>query len=140
MNAKPDEVYNRLVSDVASWWDPVHTFSGDSTRLSIDDNPGGCFCETPGEGGGVSHLTIVYSAPGKMLRMSGGLGPLQALGVIGSLTVNLEEGGEGTMLEVSYRVGGYLKEGLDSWAQPVDGVLRGQFERLKRFIETGSPM
>lgn len=139
VNAKPDDVYRKLVDEVQVWWDPNHTFSGDSSNLSIDDRPGGCFCEKLENGGGVRHLTVVNSAPGEMLRMSGGLGPLQALGATGSLTVNLEEAGQGSVLDVSYRVGGYLKEGLGSWAPAVDGVLKGQFERLKRFIETGSP-
>ncbi|HUV12342.1 MAG TPA: ATPase, partial [Acidobacteriota bacterium] len=78
-------------------------------------------------------------APGKMLRMTGGLGPLQALGVAGSLTLILEETSQGSNLDVSYQVGGYLKDGLASWASAVDGVLGEQFGRLKRFIETGNP-
>jgi len=139
MKAKPDDVYRKLVDDVQTWWNPDHTFSGNSSNLRIEDRPGGCFCEKLQNGGGVRHLTVVNAAPGKLLRLTGGLGPLQALGVAGSLTLTLEETSQGSKLDVSYQVVGYLKDGLASWAPAVDGVLKGQFERLKRFIETGHP-
>ena len=36
-------------------------------------------------------------------------------------------------------VGGYTTDGLDKLAGPVDQVLREQVQRLRQFIETGSP-
>ena len=43
ISAAPIKVYSALVEQIASWWDPAHTFSGDSRNLSIDPKPGGCF-------------------------------------------------------------------------------------------------
>lgn len=66
VNAKPDDVYRKLVDEVQVWWDPNHTFSGDSSNLNIDDRPGGCFCEKLENGAGVRHLTVVNSAPARL--------------------------------------------------------------------------
>ncbi len=37
----------------------------------------------------------------------------------------------GTLLTVTYVVGGYTADGLEALAGPVDGVIVEQFERLK---------
>ena len=71
--------------------------------------------------------------------MRGGLGPLQSLGVEGSQSWTLAPADGGTRLELTYRVGGYLAEGLDGWAPAVDSVLAQQLERLRLYAETGSP-
>src|SRR5262245_59802378 len=63
------------------WWDKNHTWSGDASNLSLDASTGGCFCEKLPAGGGVRHMTVVYADPGKLLRLTGGLGPLQDLAV-----------------------------------------------------------
>jgi hypothetical protein len=55
---------------------PSHTFSGNAHNLSIEEKAMGCFCEKLPDGGGVSHMEVVYFAPGKTLRLSGALGPL----------------------------------------------------------------
>jgi hypothetical protein len=44
----------------------------------------------------------------------------------------------GTLLEVSYNLGGYVNGGFDVLATSADGVLNLQFYRLKQLIETGS--
>ena len=138
VKATPDSVYRALTARVASWWDPEHTWSGDVRNLSLDATPGGCFCERL-PGGGVHHLTVVYAAPGKLLRLIGGLGPLQGAGVAGSLTFALFAVTEGTKVQMSYSVGGYFPGGLASLAPVVDAVLGGQLARLERFVETGRP-
>ncbi|MBU1701790.1 MAG: hypothetical protein KJ970_00050 [Candidatus Eisenbacteria bacterium] len=135
----PLSVYNNLVQDVSEWWDPAHTFSGDSKNLSIDARPGGCFCEALPDGGGVRHLEVVYNSPGKTLRMSGALGPLQGFGLAGSMTWMFEAIGDSTRLGFTYSVGGYIDGGLQNIAPIVDTVLNGQLIRLKRFAETGNP-
>jgi hypothetical protein len=130
------------------WWgiSPIggirHTFSGDAGNLSIDARPGGCFCEALPNGGGVRHLEVVYVASGKTLRMSGGLGPLQAAGVAGSMTWSCEGAGDSTKVEMVYSVGGYFREGEGTaqLAPLVDRVLRGQLMRLKSYVETGRPL
>jgi hypothetical protein len=85
----------------------------------------------------VRHMTIVYASPGKLLRLSGGLGPLQEIAVAGSMTWTLSAEGSSTKVDLTYRVGGYYEGGLATLAPIVDGVLREQLERMKRFVETG---
>ena len=89
INAPAAKVYEALVGQIGSWWNPEHTYSHDAKNLSIDARPGGCFCEKLPNGGGVEHLRVVYVAPREVLRFSGGLGPLQASGVAGSMTWKL---------------------------------------------------
>jgi uncharacterized protein YndB with AHSA1/START domain len=137
--APPATVYTALVQDVSSWWSSDHTISGSAENLRIDAQQGGCFCEVLPGGGSIRHLTVVQANPGKLLRLTGGLGPLQAEGVSGSLTWALEEDDDGTNLIVTYSVGGFVTGGLDSWSAGVDRVVGEQLTRLARYIETGDP-
>lgn len=137
--APADRVYESIVKGIGRWWDPAHTYSGESKNLTIDPVPGGCFCEKLPDGGGVSHLTVVFVSPGKLIRFSGALGPLQQGGLAGSMTYKPTPAGDATRCEVSYAVGGYFKGGLDATAPAVDHVQGGQLERLKRYVETGEP-
>jgi len=125
--------------DRFSWWDPEHTFSGSADRLSIDDRPGGCFCEEMPDGGGVRHMVVAWTDQASRLRLEGALGPLQALAVTGTLTWTLAETEGRTRIEAIYTVGGYAPGGLEAFAAPVDGVINLQVQRLKSFIETGRP-
>ena len=134
--ASPDKVYQALLH-VGNWWDSEHTYSGDAHNMSIDARPGGCFCERLPNGGGIQHMAVLFVAPGKAVRMSGGLGPLQPLGVAGSLEWKMTAADGGTRLELRYMVGGYASGGLRELAAPVDGVLRAQMLRLRSFVETG---
>lgn len=134
----PSKLYQAII-DPARWWNSQHTFSGSAANLSLDPRAGGCFCEALKDGGSVQHLTVVFAAPGKALRLRGALGPLQAEGVEGSLAFSLAPGKDGTQLTVSYVVGGYLRKGPEAWAPIVDAVLDEQVQRLKRYAETGSP-
>ena len=84
-------------------------------------------------------MTVVFAAPGQQLRMTGGLGPLQTLGVAGSLSWKVAPDGNGSRLELSYSVGGYRTGGLSELATPVNAVLSAQLLRLKSFVETGRP-
>jgi len=72
--------------------------------------------------------------------MIGGLGPLQAMAVHGSMKFDLTPVEGGTKLEVTYAVGGYSAAGLNVLAAPVDGVLSEQFMRLKNLLERGDPV
>jgi uncharacterized protein YndB with AHSA1/START domain len=131
-------VYAALVK-VGTWWDPEHTYSGEANNLTIDARPGGCFCETWSKGSSVQHLEVIYADPPRAVRMTGGLGPLQELAVVGTLTWTLTEQDGRTRLEQTYAVGGYRAGGLQEFAPVVDAVLRTQIERLKRLVETGRP-
>jgi hypothetical protein len=126
---------------VGSWWDPEHTYSGNSMNLSIALQPGGCFCERlpPLPLGGVQHATVVLVIPNKTLRLVGALGPLQESAVSGSLTFDLAERAGGTDVTMTYAVGGYRPGGLDTLAPVVDSVLAAQLRRFKGFVEKGVP-
>jgi uncharacterized protein YndB with AHSA1/START domain len=136
--APPSRVYQALTDRIGSWWDKEHTYSGDPANLSIDARPGGCFCERLPGGGGVSHMKVVYAEPGKLLKLSGGLGPLQDLAVAGVMSWKLTEAAGKTVIEVTYKVGGYLPGpgGVGALAPPVDAVLTAQVGRLAQFVST----
>lgn len=134
------EVSWKALLDIGSWWNSDHTYSGNSTNLSIDARPGGCFCEKLTNGGGVSHMMVVFVSPNTVLRMSGGLGPLQSSGLAGSLTWRIVPAPPGSKLEVSYSVGGYMQGGFDKIAPAVNGVLGEALNRLKLLIDTGKPV
>ena len=107
------------------WWG--HTWSNDSANLSLDASAGGCFCETiPAQGdwpaGSVEHMRVIMVMPGTSLRMSGSLGPLQAEGLAGTLTVSLEEVEQGTRINWGYITGGEVRFPVAQWAAVVDGV------------------
>jgi uncharacterized protein YndB with AHSA1/START domain len=137
ISAPADRVYRAAVKEVGDWWHPDHTFSGDSANLRIEARAHGCFCEKLEKGGEVRHLTVVAAQPGMMLRMTGGLGPLQGLAVTGTLTLSFAEEEGKTTVELTYTVAGYRPGGMAEWAGAVDDVLREQLERLQRHVETG---
>jgi len=139
INAPPAKVFTALTDGVGGWWDPAHTFSHDARNLSLDAKPGGCFCERLPEGGGVQHMSVVYASPGKLLRLTGAIGPLQEAALAGTMTWNLVPAASGTTVELSYTVGGFRAGGFRDIATVVDGVLRGQLARLKALVETGRP-
>lgn len=140
IQAPPQVVYARLVNNVADWWNSMHTFTGDSHMLTIDDKPMGCFCERRLNGaGGIRHMEVVNVEHGKTLVLNGAIGPLQSLAVSGTLTIQLAATTAGTKLSAVYAVAGYQPNGMTSWAGPVDSVLTEQFTRLKSFVETGTP-
>lgn len=135
--AAPHAVYTAVLTP-KRWWDPEHTYSGDAGRMTLDPKAGGCWCESLPGGGAVEHLSVVYIAPGKAIRFRGALGPLQALGVAGSMTISLAAADGGTDLTLTYDVGGYVKDGFDDLSKGVDAVLGQQVARLKKLVETGS--
>ena len=137
IHAAPEDVYKKLVHNVGDWWNSQHTFSGDAHNLSIEERPMGCFCEKLANGG-VRHMEVLYFAPGKMLRMSGALGPFQGMGATGTITFNFSPEQNGTKLEVIYALAAYLPQG-PNWAAAADHMLSEQIGRLKSYVETGNP-
>jgi hypothetical protein len=85
-------------------------------------------------------MTVVYASPGKALRMTGALGPLQGSGLAGSMTWDLAKSEAGTKLVVTYVVGGYMAGGFEKIAPAVDAMVGGQAARLRNFLETGNPV
>ena len=132
--AAPDRVFRALV-DIGSWWSKDHTYTGDATNMSIVAQPGGCFCEELPNGLGVEHGRVVNVAPNRLLRLATALGPLQELGVTGSMTWQITPSGQGSTVTMTYAVGGYVAGGLDKLAEPVDKVLAQQVALLKAHVE-----
>ena len=93
---------------------------------------GGCWCESLPDGGFVRHLDVLYAAPGRALRLQGGLGPLQGMGVSGAMTFVLKAEGATTRIVVDYVVSGYAAGGLEKVAVGVDAVLGEQLASLAR--------
>ncbi len=126
--------WSGLVDDVHRWWSPSHTWWGDASRLSIQARAGGCFCEIHGRQQ-AQHLAVRLVNPGVLLRMTGGLGPLQGMGLDGTLEFRLapiESGG--TRITLWYRVGGYSPDDVSKIAPAVDGVLAEQLSGLADYL------
>ena len=140
LKAPPDKVYEALTRDIDLWWDDAHSFGGEASVFSLDARAGGCFCENLPDGGSVQHMLVVNAQPGRQLILSGGLGPLQAMGISGAMTFTLGTHAEGTELAYRYVVGGYVAGGLEAWADPVDQVQLGQLKRLQQFAATGEAL
>jgi len=139
--ADREAVWNALIHP-EGWWS--HTWSNDSSNLSLDPQAGGCFCETipAGDGwgeGSVEHMRVIMVMPGSTLRMSGSLGPLQSEGLVGTLTVTLEPAEAGTRINWDYVTGGEARFPAAQFAPVVDGVqtefLTGLVNRLGGAVE-----
>jgi hypothetical protein len=131
----PDSLFKQF-TEIGQWWDSQHTYSGKAANLSLEPFAGGCFCEVLPDGGGVHHMTVLYIDPGKIIRLKGGLGPLQAMAVNCILTVLFTKIQEGTKLTLTYTVGGYVAGGLLKMSSVVDMVLGQQVMRLKGLAES----
>lgn len=128
------EVTFRAFQNVAGWWDPEHTYSGDSTNLSLNLTPGGCFCErTPKVGGGVEHMRVAFIEPGKHVVLIGSLGPLLYEATTGVMDVEIKGTGGGSQLTMTYKVAGFAAGGADKLAPLVDAVLATQMKRLRAY-------
>jgi uncharacterized protein YndB with AHSA1/START domain len=140
VKAPPAEVYQAL-GKVGNWWSSAHTYSGDARNMTIVVEPGGCFCEAvPAQDFRIEHGRVVYAQPGKMLRLSAALGPLQAEGASGALTWALKPLPDGqTEISMSYVVGGYVRGGIRPLAPIVDMVMIEQLGRLKAHLDSGQP-
>lgn len=139
VTAAPDQVYAMLRAP-AKWWSPAHSWTGDAENFYMDAQATGCFCELipaseeGGPRGSVEHMRIIYAQPGKMLRLSGGLGPLQAEAVQGSMTISLKPGKTGTIISFEYVVGGYMRFPVERIAAAVDTVVGEQVNRLAQIL------
>jgi hypothetical protein len=129
----------KAFGDLPAWWDPEHTYSGDSANLRFSLVPGGCFCERiPKTGGGVEHMRVAYVEPGKRVVLTGPLGPLLYEATIGVMDVQVKTIAGGSQLILDYKVAGFANGGADKLAPAVDGVLADQLKRLRTYA-TGRP-
>lgn len=137
--AKSDVVYDSFVNHVGDWWDASHTYTQDAKNLAIEARPHGWFIEKLPDGGFVRHFGIAYLAPGKTIRMDGGMGPLQEHGVAGSMTINFKPTDNGgSVIDLTYNVGGFMPGGektIKQWSPLVKQVITGQMQRLRDYAE-----
>jgi uncharacterized protein YndB with AHSA1/START domain len=139
VKATPKAAWLALI-EPAGWWDDDHTWSGSAANLSLVPQGGGCFCERIPEregaadiglAGSAQHMTVVMAEPAKVLRMRGGLGPLQSEPVDGVLTVTLQPvaGGQ-TKLVWEYVVAGHMRYPVAKISASVDTVMSQQLAHL----------
>lgn len=137
-----DAAWRALVDDVDRWWPKDHTWWGAESKLTIEARAGGCFCERAGPQQ-AQHMLVTFVDPGRTLRMVGGLGPLQGMGLHGALEFRFAaaEGG-GTQITMFYRAGGYTPDDLSKFAPVVDrvqGVQLGGLATLLGATEEKAP-
>jgi uncharacterized protein YndB with AHSA1/START domain len=119
---------------IGSWWSGEHSYGGNASNLSLELQPGGCFCERLTNGGGVQHMHVTYVDPGKRIILTGSLGPLLFLSTTGVMDVRFEPAGGGTRMTLDYRAAGFFNGGADKFAPAVDNVLGEQLARLKAYL------
>lgn len=136
--ASQEDVWKMLLRP-ADWWSSEHTFSGDAVNLWLDGQATGCFCEKlprPADlaeglrAGSVEHLRVLYVEPPRALRLTGGLGPLQAEPVNAVMTLSLRSAGGRTRIAMEYVVSGLVRRKGEDMAPLVDRVLGEQVGRL----------
>lgn len=146
--ADPMTVWKTLIAP-AKWWSSEHTWSKNADNLYLDAQATGCFCEKlpkPADApadqrmGSVEHMHIVFADPQRgVLRMVGGLGPLQGEALHGTLTIELKKTETGTRIELEYVVGGYMRFKTEEIAPAVDGVLGQQMAALVKAAGAAAP-
>ena len=137
VDSTPESAYAQFLR-INEWWDGEHSWFGKAENFTLDARAGGCFCEVEGERQ-VQHMTVSFVEPNKEVRMLGGLGPLQMMGVHGAMSWKFDslENGQ-TRIMHRYSVSGYVKGGLDQLADIVDQVQTSQVQRLKDKLNKGS--
>jgi len=131
-----EEAYQQFLN-VGEWWDGDHSWFGSATNFYIEPQVGGCFCEVDGDRQ-AQHMVVSFIEPNQEVRMLGGLGPLQMMGVNGAMSWSfaMDENGLTTITH-RYTVSGYYKDGLDKLAPIVDAVQTGQLMRLLEKLKEG---
>jgi len=133
----PPDVAFKAFGELPAWWDPEHTYSGDSANLRLELVPGGCFCERiPKTGGGVEHLRVAFVDPGKRVVLTGSLGPLLYEATTGVMNIEITTIAGGSQLTLDYKVAGFANGGADKLAAAVDDVLASQLKRFRMYATT----
>lgn len=129
----PGTAWKAFVHDVGQWWPADHSWWGDASKLSISEKAGGCFCEIDGARQ-AWHMTVTFVDPGKLMRMTGGLGPLQGMGLSGALEWRFVEENGGTRITLWYRAGGYTPDDLSKFVPVIDKVQGLQLGGLADYL------
>ena len=130
----PEKVWLGLVNDVDKWWPKDHSWWSEQGKFSIEAKAGGCFCEVALDKS-AEHMRISYVEPYKLLRMTGGLGPLQGMGVYGSLDWAIANKDNVTTVTLTYSVTGINPDGFAELAPVVAKVQGMQLNALRHFVE-----
>jgi len=134
----PQAAWKALVEHVDEWWPKDHSWFGKDGKFSIEPRAGGCFCEIAGPRQ-VQHMTVSFSDPGVLLRMLGGLGPLQGMGLNGALDWRFAAVEDGTRITLRYVAGGYTTQDLTQFAPIVDQVQGVQLGGLASYLSRPGP-
>lgn len=126
------QLWEYLVNDVDQWWPGDHTWW--EGTLTIDPQAGGCFCEK-NDSNEALHMQVSYVQPPFLLRMTGGLGPLQQLGLHGTLNWQITPAEHGSHISLSYHVSGFYPQGFEKLADIVDKVQAGQLQALATYAD-----
>jgi hypothetical protein len=133
-----EAVWKAMISP-SRYWNGDHSWTGNADNFYLIPQAGGCFCELirttsddniKSSEGSVQHMRVIYAHNNKMLRLSGALGPLQGEAVVGTLTMQLQPQGKGTVARFTYKVGGYMEFPVGEIAPAVDSVIGEQLTRL----------
>lgn len=114
-----------VFSDVAHWWDPAHTYTGDAANLSLDLEPGGCWCEAMPDGSLFEHGRV-RSVWWSEVRIDAPFGPLREMATRAELVVTYAWVDGVGVANWTFIVEG---PGVGAMAEPVDGVMGGGFAR-----------
>ena len=120
-------------TQISQWWNAEHTYSGESSNLTLSLSPGGCFCEALPNGGGIEHLRVAYVVPGERLVLTGALGPVLYQAASGVMDIKVERIAGGSRLTMDYKVAGFANGGADRLAPVVDQVLGDQMARFRKY-------
>lgn len=140
VTTSPEESWNMIMTP-SKWWSAEHSWTGDANNYYLDSQAGGCFCELipekktgdneqAGLRGSVQHMRIIFADKGRLLRMSGALGPMQGEAIIGTLTIVLKPIAGGTEIKFEYVVGGFARFSIPDLAPIADKVIVEQASRL----------
>lgn len=128
-----ETTWNAFVQ-VGQWWPADHSWWGDAKGLTIDAVAGGCFCEKSGNKS-AEHMRITHVDAPNLMRMTGGLGPLQGMGMYGALDWVFVANDQGTEVTMTYRVNGINPDGFAELAPIVDQVQGLQLGGLKTLLD-----
>ena len=130
---EPKVAWRGLVEHVDQWWPKDHSWWGKDGKFKIDAKAGGCFCELAGDRQ-AQHMAVSFVDPPHTLRMLGGLGPLQGMGLHGALEWTFAPTEGGTKITLRYVAGGYTTADLVKFSAIVDQVQGMQLGGLATFL------
>ncbi len=123
------------VSELPQWWDPAHTYTGDSANLSLAFEEDGCWCEALADGTVFEHAVVTRITADRVI-MKAALGPLHGKATRADLTFGSEPENRGRRVTVDFVVEGAR---IAAMADAVDTVMDQAFDRLIHHIEYGEP-